>query len=297
MNKHRGFMSHRPSVFTHAADSLDVDDWLKTVGKMLTTAQCDDREKVLFAARRLQGSAGAWWDAYTTAQATPNSITWQEFTESFRNHHIPAGLMRLKKKEFLSLQHGGMSVIEYRDRFIELSRYAPEEVADDPKKQERFMEGLTGPLQYQLTSHTFPSFQHLLDKAITLEAMHIELGNLKRKATTSVQFGAALVPVSFHRREQHPMLEVQVVTLGRISFSGTFNLSSTPFKSCSIPLHRLHAPMTSRLVRTPQQEPQRDRVRQVLLLVIHALSVERLVTVLTTVHRGASRIPQCRVSI
>jgi hypothetical protein len=35
-----------------------------------------------------------------------------------------------------------MSVTEYRDRFIELSRYAPEEVADDPKKQDRFMERL-----------------------------------------------------------------------------------------------------------------------------------------------------------
>jgi hypothetical protein len=87
-----------------------------------------------------------------------------------------------------------MLVIEYRDRFIELSRYAPEEVADDPKKQERFMEGLAGPLRYQLTSHTFPSFQHLLDKAITLEAMRIELGNLKRKATTSVQFGSSTRP-------------------------------------------------------------------------------------------------------
>jgi hypothetical protein len=58
--------------------------------------------------------------------------------------------MRLKKKEFLSLKQGGMSVTEYRDRFIELSRYAPEEVADDPKKKERFMEGLAGPLRYQL---------------------------------------------------------------------------------------------------------------------------------------------------
>jgi hypothetical protein len=44
---------------------FDADDWLKTVGKMLTTAQCDDREKVLFAVGQLQGSAGAWWDAYT----------------------------------------------------------------------------------------------------------------------------------------------------------------------------------------------------------------------------------------
>jgi hypothetical protein len=37
----------------------------------------------------------------------PDAITWQEFTESFRNHHIPAALMKLKKKEFLSLKQGG----------------------------------------------------------------------------------------------------------------------------------------------------------------------------------------------
>jgi hypothetical protein len=78
-----------------------------------------------------------------------------------------------------------MSVTEYGNRFIELSRYAPEEVEDDPKKQERFMEGLAGPLRYQLTSHTFMPFQHLLDKAITLESMRRELEELKRKATTS----------------------------------------------------------------------------------------------------------------
>jgi hypothetical protein len=43
-------MSHCPPVFTHAADPLEADDWLKTMSKMLTTAPCDDREKVLFAA-------------------------------------------------------------------------------------------------------------------------------------------------------------------------------------------------------------------------------------------------------
>jgi hypothetical protein len=58
--------------------------------------------------------------------------------------------MKLKKKEFLSLTQGGMSVSEYRDRFTQLSRYAPEEVGTDEKHQERFLEGLIGPLNYQL---------------------------------------------------------------------------------------------------------------------------------------------------
>jgi hypothetical protein len=62
------------------------------------------------------------------------------------------------KKELLSLKHGNMSVSEYRDKFIHMSRYAPEEVAEDGRKQERFLEGLIGPLQYQLMSHSFLSF-------------------------------------------------------------------------------------------------------------------------------------------
>jgi hypothetical protein len=49
-------------------------------------------------------------------------------------------------------------VSEYRDKFIQLSRYAPGEVDDDEKKQDLFLEGLIGPLQYQLISHTFSSF-------------------------------------------------------------------------------------------------------------------------------------------
>jgi hypothetical protein len=36
--------------------------------------------------------------------------------------------MKLKKKEFLSLTEGNMTVSEYRDRFTQLSHYAPEEV-------------------------------------------------------------------------------------------------------------------------------------------------------------------------
>jgi hypothetical protein len=88
--------------------------------------------------------------------------------------------MKIKKNKFLSLKQGGMLVSEYKDKFIQLSRYALEEVVDDEKKQKLFLEGLIrplegliGPLQYQLMSHSFTSFQKLLDKAIALEYKHV----------------------------------------------------------------------------------------------------------------------------
>jgi hypothetical protein len=84
--------------------------------------------------------------------------------------------MKLKKKEFLSLTQGNMSVSEYQ-----LSRYAPEEVDTDEKRQERFLEGLIGPLNYQLQSQNFPNFQTLLNKEIGLENKRKERSSHKRK--------------------------------------------------------------------------------------------------------------------
>jgi hypothetical protein len=121
LNKHREFMSHH-LVFSHVADPLEAEDWLKTVLKMLTIAHCGDRENVLYTAGRLQGSAAAWWDAYVDVHSTPDANTWDEFVTNFRRHHIPAGLMKIKKKEFLSLKQARMSMAEFRDKFIELSR-------------------------------------------------------------------------------------------------------------------------------------------------------------------------------
>jgi hypothetical protein len=37
-----------------------------------------------------------------------------------------------------------MSVTEYLDKFTHLSGYAPDEVNTDPKRQERFLDGLIG---------------------------------------------------------------------------------------------------------------------------------------------------------
>jgi hypothetical protein len=96
-------MSHHPPAFSHAVDPLDADDWLKVIGNKLDITQCNDREKVLYASGRLKGATSDWWDGFTRAHANADALTWQEFQVNFRAHHIPSGIMKLKKKEFLSL--------------------------------------------------------------------------------------------------------------------------------------------------------------------------------------------------
>jgi hypothetical protein len=157
-DKHAEFMRGHPPVFAHSADPMDAEDWLRTIEWELHTAQCDDKEKVLYGPRLLRGAAQSWRESYLATHANPDTITWEEFRDNFRQYHILAGLMTVKKEEILALKQGPMSVSEYRDRFLQLSRYAPEDVNTDVKRQYRFLRGLVDPLHYQLMNHTFPTF-------------------------------------------------------------------------------------------------------------------------------------------
>jgi hypothetical protein len=141
---------------------------------MLNIAQCSDREKDLYASGRLTGPATDWWDSYVAAHDAADTITWAEFITQFRNYHIPAGLMKIKK-EFLSLKQGNMSVSEYRDKFIQLSKYAPDEVAEDERKQEHiFLKDLMDPYSmHWLHTH----FHHLRDCWIRLLLLNTSVFN------------------------------------------------------------------------------------------------------------------------
>jgi hypothetical protein len=57
-------------------------------------------------AHHLTGAARAWWDNYYDAHEDPGSISWEEFTEVFYEHHVPKGVMDAKVEEFRNISQG-----------------------------------------------------------------------------------------------------------------------------------------------------------------------------------------------
>jgi hypothetical protein len=102
------------------------------------------------------------------AHEEPESINWLEFRVAFCAHHVPQGVIKLKK-EFQDLKHGSMSVNEYITKFTQLSRYAPHEVDTDKKKQECFLNDLNDGLAYALEARDFENVQGMVNKALVLE--------------------------------------------------------------------------------------------------------------------------------
>ena len=61
----------------------------------------------------------------------------------------------MKKREFRNLRQGGRTVGQYVEDFSKLARYAPDDVAMDAAKQEKFLEGLNDELSMQLMVANF----------------------------------------------------------------------------------------------------------------------------------------------
>jgi hypothetical protein len=101
------------------------------------------------------------------AHEEPKHINWPEFRAAFCAHHVPQGVMKLKK-EFEDLKQGSMSVNEYVTKFTQLSCYAPNEVDTDEKKQDCFVNGLNDGLAYALVVRDFENFPGMVNKALVM---------------------------------------------------------------------------------------------------------------------------------
>ena len=87
----------------------------------------------------------------------------------------------MKKREFRNLRQGGQTVGQYVDDFSKLARYAPDDIATDATKQEKFLEGLNDELSMQLMVATFNNYQELVDRALMIEGKQQQIDNRKRK--------------------------------------------------------------------------------------------------------------------
>ena len=169
-----------PPVFSSSTEPIVADDWLRKIGRELTTAGCTDGEKVKFAAHQLDGPAAAWWENFTATYPV-DTVTWDQFQQAFRTAHVSLGAMAMKKREFRNLHQGGRTVGQYVEDFSKLARYALDDVATDATKQEKFLEGLNDELSMQLMVATFNNYQELVDRALMIEGKQQQINNPKRK--------------------------------------------------------------------------------------------------------------------
>ncbi|KAK1679673.1 hypothetical protein QYE76_040521 [Lolium multiflorum] len=186
-SKLKNFQNTNPPVFSKTEEPLDADDWLQTMENNLEVAGVEANEMVLFATHYLAGPARAWCTS-TRAMNGGQFMTWADFKLKFSNYHVPPGVIKKMRDEFRELKQGRMTVVEYRDRFLTLSRYAPDETDTTEKRQERFLNGLHDEMHTVLVNIPFADLEALVDSAIQMEG-NLNQANENRKRRMMHQSG------------------------------------------------------------------------------------------------------------
>jgi hypothetical protein len=160
----------KPPTFSKAEDPLEAEAWIKAIEAKFSTfvMPCSEENKANFVALQLRAEALMWWDHFKTMQQG-HAVTWDEFTQAFKSHHIPKGLMDRKMRELLALQQGSDTVYRYAQKFNSLCQYSGHHMDTDAKKIERFRDGLDGKSYERLNLLEPHSFHELVNKAISQE--------------------------------------------------------------------------------------------------------------------------------
>jgi hypothetical protein len=172
----------KPPTFAKAEDPLEAEAWVKAIEAKFSAfvLPCSEKNKANFTTLQLRGEALMWWDHFKSMQRG-RAVTWEEFKQAFKSHHIPKGLMDRKMRELLALRQGSDSVYRYAQKFNSLCQYGGHHVDTDAKKMERFRDGLDGKLYECLNLLEPANFHELVNKAISQEdAMKKAHGDNKR---------------------------------------------------------------------------------------------------------------------
>ena len=97
--------------------------------------------KIKLAAFQLEGESQVWLD-WVKASRDLEAMTWEEFCELFMGKFFPTSAQHAKAWEFLELKQGTMTVLEYVDKFTELSCFTDDYVAIDMVKVRKFEDGM-----------------------------------------------------------------------------------------------------------------------------------------------------------
>ncbi|KAK5842299.1 hypothetical protein PVK06_004637 [Gossypium arboreum] len=150
------------------ANPSTAENWMESTKRILQQLDCTPWESLICVVSLLQGEAYLWWES-VVRHLPENPITWDLFQKEFQKKYVGEMYIEDKKQEFLMLQQGDMSVIDYERKFSRLNRYASEFIPTEADSCKRFLQGLQDEIKVQLVSQRITEIVDLIERAKMVE--------------------------------------------------------------------------------------------------------------------------------
>ncbi|XP_074341444.1 uncharacterized protein LOC141678914 [Apium graveolens] len=169
------FKRLNPPAFDGATDPAIVEMWIQEMEKAFGLLGSNEEQKVTLAVYQLQGSAYDWWlmekrkNETTNLEENHEPYTWAKFKKALEDKYFPRTVRLQKERDFIRLQQGGRTVIEYEAEFAKLAKYASTLVADESSRARRLEEGLRSDIRNSVASFELQTYEAVLNKALVIE--------------------------------------------------------------------------------------------------------------------------------
>ncbi|KAA0058399.1 pol protein [Cucumis melo var. makuwa] len=195
----RDFRKYNPTTFDGSLeDPTRAQMWLSSLETIFRYMKCPEDQKIQCAVFMLTDRGTAWWE--TTERmlgGDVSQITWQQFKESFYAKFFSASLRDAKRQEFLNLEQGDMTVEQYDAEFDMLSRFAPEMIATEAARADKFVRGLRLDIQGLVRAFRPATHADALRLAVDL--------SLQERANSSKTAGRGSTSGQKRKAEQQPV--------------------------------------------------------------------------------------------
>ena len=146
---YKDFTNANPRTFNGTGGVIALKRWIEKVESVFEICECPEEMKVKFAVCTFVDQALTWWNGHIEAMNLPvaNSIPWTEPKEMLMAEYYPRGEIQKMKQELWDLTVRNSDIDAYISRFSKLSLLCPGMITSEGKKIERFIWGLTSPIQ------------------------------------------------------------------------------------------------------------------------------------------------------
>ncbi|XP_021851828.2 uncharacterized protein [Spinacia oleracea] len=178
----------KPPYFKGQADPTVLENWIREFEKLFGAVNCPENTRVGQDVLYLKDEADLWWKENGAILSAAEGFNWDSFVTALRGKFYPSFMRKQKAQDFINLRMGSRTISEYYRKFIALSRFAPEVVATEELKSQRFQQGLADEIQLGLGGETFSTLDIVYGRAAHIVGLHMD-GNVvmgeKRKEFNS----------------------------------------------------------------------------------------------------------------
>ncbi|WRX18086.1 zinc finger protein [Theobroma cacao] len=199
-------------------DNSIARDWIIQVSETLVDMGLDDEMKLKVATRLFEKIACTWWTSVKSRSPIP--LTWTDFLREFDGQYYTYFHQKEKKREFLSLKQGNLTIEEYETRFNELMLYVPELVRLEQDQVNYFEEGLRNEIHERMIVTGKESYNEVVQIALRAKKLAIENRRIR---------------VEFAKRRNSPTFPSQSSKRGRDSTSTAGSTTSASVSSTRPP--------------------------------------------------------------